>query len=55
MTLANTPEDVDKMRALCGPDATIICKIESPSGLTNFEGIVDRADEADSVILGQLA
>ncbi|MBT3361755.1 MAG: hypothetical protein HN403_19195 [Rhodospirillales bacterium] len=45
LSFANTPEDVDKMRAVCGPDATIICKIESPSGLINLEGIVERADE----------
>ena len=45
LSFANTPEDVDKMRTLCGPDTTIICKIESPSGLNNLDGIVDRADE----------
>ena len=45
LSFANTPEDVEKMRTLCGPDATIICKIESPSGLTNLDGIVDLADE----------
>ena len=45
LSFANTPEDVDKMRTLCGPDANIICKIESPNGLTNLSGIVDRADE----------
>jgi len=45
LSFANTAEDVDKMRALCGPDANIICKVESPSGLSNLNGIVDRADE----------
>ena len=45
LSFANTPEDVDKMRALCGPDANIICKIESPSGLANLDGIIDRTDE----------
>ena len=45
LSFANTPEDVNMMRTLCGPDANIICKIESPSGLTNLDGIVDRADE----------
>ena len=45
LSFANAPKDVDKMRALCGPDANIICKIESPAGLTNLEGIVERADE----------
>ena len=33
------------MRALCGPDANIICKIESPMGLANLEGIIEQADE----------
>lgn len=45
LSFANTPQDVDTMRAECGPDATIICKIESPMGLANLEGIVERADE----------
>ena len=45
LSFANTPDNVDTMRAACGPDANIICKIESPKGLTNLEGIVDRADE----------
>jgi pyruvate kinase len=45
LSFANTPEDADKMRTLCGPDANIICKIESPNGLNNLDGIVDRADE----------
>jgi len=45
LSFANTAEDVDKMRGLCGPGANIICKIESPSGLANLEGIIERADE----------
>jgi pyruvate kinase len=45
LSFANTPEDVDAMRAACGPDANIICKIESPSGLIHLDGIVERADE----------
>ena len=45
LSFSNTPFDVDKMREACGPDANIICKIESPSGLTNLDGIVQRADE----------
>jgi pyruvate kinase len=45
LSFANAPEDVDKMRELCGPDANIICKIESPESLANLEGIVERADE----------
>jgi pyruvate kinase len=55
LSFANTSEDVDLMRSLCGQDANIICKIESPSGLTNLGGIVDRADEIliDSVDLSK--
>ena len=45
LSFANTPEDVDFMRTLCGTNSKIICKIESPSGLTNLDGIVERADE----------
>jgi len=45
LSFANRPEDVEKMREVCGPDANIICKIESPSGLANLEDIVERADE----------
>ncbi|NQU57625.1 MAG: hypothetical protein HQ513_10345 [Rhodospirillales bacterium] len=45
LSFANTPDDVETMRAECGPGATIICKIESPMGLANLEGIVERADE----------
>ena len=33
------------LNILCGPDANIICKIESLSGLAHLEGIVERADE----------
>lgn len=45
LSFANTAEDVATMRSLCGPDANIICKIESPSGLANLDGIVAGADE----------
>lgn len=45
LSFANRPEDVEMMRVHCGPDATIICKIESPMGLANLDGIIDRADE----------
>ena len=45
LSFANHPEDVDRMRALCGPGANIICKIESPAGMENIDGIIDRADE----------
>ena len=33
------------MRELCGEDANIICKIESPSGVNNLESIIERTDE----------
>ena len=33
------------MRAACGSNANIICKIESPLGLTNLSGIINEADE----------
>ena len=45
LSFANAPEDVEAMRALCGPESNIICKIESPNGLANLEGIVRLADE----------
>ena len=45
LSFANLPEDVDLMRSLCGSDARIICKIESPSGVNNLESIIDRTDE----------
>jgi len=45
MSFANRPEDVDLMRELCGEDANIICKIESPSGVNNLESIIERTDE----------
>jgi pyruvate kinase len=32
------------MRTLIGPDARLICKIESPMGLRNLESIVACAD-----------
>jgi pyruvate kinase len=44
MSFANLPKDVDLMRSLCGSDANIICKIESPSGVNNLEGIIKRTD-----------
>jgi pyruvate kinase len=43
MSFANLPEDVGLMRSVC--DANIICKIESPSGAKNLEGIIKRSDE----------
>ena len=45
LSFSNTPEDVDLMRTLCGSSSKIICKIESPSGLANLDGIIERADE----------
>jgi len=45
MSFTNRAEDVAVMRAACGPDATIIYKIESPAGLRNLNGILDVADE----------
>jgi pyruvate kinase len=45
LSFANRREDVEQMRAVCGPDANIICKIESPSGLENLEEIIELADE----------
>jgi pyruvate kinase len=45
MSFTNLPEDVELMRKVCGDDANIICKIESPSGVKNLEKIIERADE----------
>ena len=45
LSFTNCREDVSQMRALCGPDANIICKIESRLALTNFEDILEVADE----------
>jgi pyruvate kinase len=45
MSFTNLPENVELMREVCGHDANIICKIESPSGVSNLEKIIERADE----------
>jgi len=45
MSFANRAEDVQHMRKLCGPDANIICKIESPPGVRNLESILAETDE----------
>jgi len=45
MSFANRAEDVRTMRTLCGPDAKIICKIESPQGVRDLYSILDEADE----------
>lgn len=44
LSFANYADDVAAMRALIGPDARLICKVESPAGLKNLDGIVERAD-----------
>jgi pyruvate kinase len=45
LSFANRQENVDEMRELVGPDAKIISKIESRSGLLNLEGIIESSDE----------
>ena len=45
LSFTNCRQDVEVMRDLCGQDASIICKIESPSGLINLEDILGAADE----------
>jgi pyruvate kinase len=45
MSFANSSQDVELIRDLCGPKANIICKIESPSGLKNLKDIIERTDE----------
>ena len=45
MSFTNRVEDVEIMRAACGPDADIIHKIESPSGLRNLSSILEAVDE----------
>ncbi len=45
LSFANRAEDVEQMRRACGPEATIICKIESPLGIANLEEILEQADE----------
>ena len=44
LSFANRPEDVIKMRTVCGPDAHIICKIESREGVQNLDAILDITD-----------
>ena len=44
LSFANRPENVDEMRSLVGPNAEIISKIESKSGLRNLYGIIDSSD-----------
>ena len=40
LSFAGSVESVNEMRSLCGEDASIISKIESPSGLRNLKGII---------------
>lgn len=45
LSFTNKRQDVEQMRRLTGPEANIICKIESPSGIENLESILEEADE----------
>ena len=44
LLFANSPEDMLKLRKLVGPDATIVSKIESVSGVQNLDGILNESD-----------
>lgn len=44
LSFANSPEDVQQLRALTGPEATIISKIESVAGVQNLDGILNETD-----------
>lgn len=44
LSFTNRPQDVIQMRAACGPDANIICKIESKEGVRNLDAILGEAD-----------
>jgi pyruvate kinase len=62
LSFANRPEDVREMRALIGPGATLISKIESRSGITHLDEIarlsdailIDRGDLSRQVPLQQI-
>jgi len=62
LSFANRPEDVQEMRDLIGPEATLISKIESRSGVANLEEIarlsdailIDRGDLSRQVPLQQI-
>ncbi len=45
LSFANRPSDVLALRQLIGPDARIIAKIESISGVSNLDGILEVTDE----------
>jgi len=44
LSFANRGSDVDQIRALAGPNATVIAKIECRNGLTNLDAIAEKAD-----------
>jgi pyruvate kinase len=44
LSFANSPEDVQQLRSLVGPEATIISKIESVAGVRNLDGILNNSD-----------
>jgi pyruvate kinase len=62
LSFANRPEDVREMRALIGPNATLISKIESRSGIAHLDEIarlsdailIDRGDLSREVPLQQI-
>jgi pyruvate kinase len=62
LSFANRPEDVQEMRGLIGPGATLISKIESRSGIKHLEEIarlsdailIDRGDLSRQVPLQQI-
>ena len=45
LSFANSAEDVNLLRELVGPDATIISKIESKRGVLNLDEILDASNE----------
>ncbi len=45
LSFANRRSDVERMRELCGPEARIISKIESRSGVANLIDILEATDE----------
>jgi len=44
LSFANSPKDVQQLRKLVGPDATIVSKIESVSGVQKLDGILNESD-----------
>lgn len=45
LSFANSAEDVNELRKLVGPDATIISKIESKRGVRNIDAILQASDQ----------